>query len=182
MILILGLIAAGMVFGFRLLNLFEKAQQVVYPFGYKEEILEASEKYDLSPEFISAVIYTESKFNENAESSAGAKGLMQLLPSTFEWLRTLRGVSEDEELDIMDAKTNIDYGCYYISYLTKRYGDPYTAMAAYNAGQTRVDEWLSDEEYSKDSKTLDKIPFAETSNYVEKIKTAEPRYKKLYFN
>lgn len=158
-----------------------KAETVIYPLKYEEEIRFASEEYGLAPEFISAVIYTESKFNESAQSSAGAKGLMQLLPTTFEWLQRLRD-TESEALDIMNPSVNIDYGCYYISYLTERYTDPYTAMAAYNAGHTRVDEWLKNTEYSEDGITLKNIPYEETSNYVKKIRNAETKYKELYFN
>lgn len=159
----------------------KKAEEVIYPLRYREEILKASEDYDLPPEFISAVIYTESKFNEKAQSSAGAKGLMQLLPETFSWLQTLRGET-DESLDIFDPAANIDYGCYYIAYLRDRYSDPYTAMAAYNAGHSRVDKWLEEEQYSDDGKTLISIPFEETSDYVERIRNAEAKYKKLYFS
>ena len=85
-------------------------EKYIYPLKYEAEIMKASEKYDLEPEFIAAVIYTESKFKENSESSAGAKGLMQLMPNTFMWLVEKRGDSYTES-DIMTPEVNIDYGC-----------------------------------------------------------------------
>ncbi len=152
-----------------------------YPLEYREEILYVSDKYDFSPEFICAVIHTESKFQTEAESHAGAKGLMQLMPETFEWLCTLRGEEYIPE-NITIPKVNLDYGVYYLRFLTDRYTDPYTACAAYNAGLSNVDNWLESTEYSEDGKTLSSIPYKETTDYVQRIKEAEETYTRLYFS
>lgn len=152
-----------------------------YPLEHKEAILKASEDYDMDPAFICAVIFTESKFREDASSSAGAQGLMQLMPETFEYLAEKRG--EETPEDITAPEVNIDYGVYYLRYMTDTYGfeDLYTTCAAYNAGPGAVTSWLKNEEYSKDGKTLYKIPYNETKNYIEKIKKAEQMYQTLYF-
>ncbi|MGN0452628.1 MAG: lytic transglycosylase domain-containing protein [Ruminococcus sp.] len=150
-----------------------------YPLKYSAEISKASEEYDLEPEYICAVIYTESSFDPNAQSHAGAKGLMQLMPETFLWLAETRGEDLNTD-DLWDAETNIDYGCYYLRYLINHYGDKYTACAAYNAGNV-VSHWLSDERYSSDGITLSYIPYGETADYVDKIRSAEEMYEKLYF-
>lgn len=152
-----------------------------YPLEYKEEILYTASKYDFSPEFICAVIHTESKFQSTAESHVGAKGLMQLMPETYQWLCTLRGEEYNAE-NITIPKVNIDYGVYYLRFLTDRYSDPYTACAAYNAGLSNVNAWLENADYSSDGKTLSTIPYKETSDYVQRIKEAENTYARLYFS
>ncbi len=152
----------------------------IYPLVYKEEILRASEDYNLEPEFICAVIHTESSFNPEAESPAGAKGLMQLMPETFLWLSQKRGEALDESM-LTVADINIDYGCFYLRYLTDTYGNRYTACASYNAG-TVVSDWLENPDYSDDGVTLHSIPYPETSGYVEKIKKTEEIYERLYFD
>ncbi len=151
----------------------------LYPLTYKEEILKAAEDYNLEPEFICAVIHTESGFNPDAESPVGAKGLMQLMPETFLWLSQKRGQNLDESM-LNVPYINIDYGCYYLRYLTDTYGDLYTACASYNAG-TVVTDWLKNPDYSQDGVALYSIPYPETSQYVEKIKKTEEIYTRLYF-
>lgn len=157
-----------------------KIEMQIYPLNYREEILNASEEYDLEPEYICAVIHTESKFNSIAESTAGAKGLMQIMPETFMWIANLKNETISPEL-ILNPAVNIDYGCYYLRYLADHYGDCYTASAAYNAGGI-VNEWLNNPLYSSDGVTLYSIPYNETSEYVERIRHAEQMYQKLYFD
>ena len=162
-------------------NIKKKIDMKFYPLKYKEAILTSCEEYDMDPAFICAVIHTESKFRANADSSAGARGLMQLMPETFEYLASKKG--EDVPKDITDPQTNIDYGVFYYRYLIDTYGftDIYTAAAAYNAGPGAVNKWLSDSNYSADGKTLDNIPFKETREYIERIKKAQDMYQNLYF-
>ncbi len=158
----------------------QKIEMQIYPLNYREEILEASEEYDLEPEFICAVIHTESKFDSNAKSVAGAQGLMQIMPETFMWIAELKDETTSSD-SVFVPRINIDYGCYYLRHLTDLYGDCYTASAAYNAGSV-VTEWLSDPLYSTDGVTLYSIPFDETAEYVERIRYAEQMYQKLYFD
>ena len=171
------LLFSGAISNFR--NYIEKQ---VYPLNYKEEILLACAKYDFEPEFLCAVIHTESKFQAQAQSHAGAAGLMQLMPNTFMEIANRKG-EERAESDILIPKINIDYGAAYLRHLydAYNYGDIYTACAAYNAGPGNVSEWLKNEEYSLDGKTLLSAPYKETSDYIERIRTAQDMYKKLYF-
>lgn len=157
-----------------------QAEKYMYPLSYEQVILDAADKYNLEPEFICAVIHTESEFDPSAESHAGARGLMQIMPETFRWLCSIRNDDRDPE-DITDPVINIDYGTYYLRTLIDKYDDEYTAAAAYNAGNV-VSEWLQNPEYSSDGVTLSKIPYRETSQYVERIKIAEKKYQKLYFD
>ena len=143
-----------------------------------------SAEYGVPENLIYAVMKTESGFDSSAISSKGAIGLMQLMPSTFEWL------SKDilrEHLSsgmLYDPETNIKYGTYYLSRLYNRFGDWDTALAAYNGGEGNVSEWLADTRYSADGKKLiiDNIPdeFSETENYVKRVNKALEKYKKLY--
>lgn len=154
-----------------------------YPLEYKEHIINLCEEYDFDPAFICAVIHTESKFKADAESHAGAKGLMQLMPETFKEMAKRRGDTVNAE-DITDPQTNITYGIYYLHQLKTTYGftDKYTCAAAYNAGPGAVGRWLDNSEYSEDGTTLEDIPFGETKEYVEKIKKTESMYQSLYFD
>ncbi len=173
------LIACILIFTDVLTVLRQKIEMQLYPLNYREDILKASEEYDLEPEFICAIIHTESGFKSDAESVAGAQGLMQIMPETFNWLCDLKDEDYDPE-DVFIPEVSIDYGCYYLRRLTNTYGDEYTASAAYNAGNI-VESWLENPQYSADGVTLYSIPYEETSQYVEKIRHAEQMYQKLYF-
>jgi len=151
----------------------------VYPIEYKELVFEYADIYGLERALVFAVIKTESGFDENAESNAGAIGLMQITSETGKYIADKLGV---EQYDLKDAETNINFGCYYIKYLYLRFKDIDTALIAYNAGEGNVSSWLSNPEYSNDGKTLDSIPFAETTEYIKKIRENFSKYKKLYGN
>ena len=180
-VLILVLLVAVFIYGDMFSKIRIGIEHRIYPLKYEQEIIKAGEKYGLEPELLSAVIYAESKFQENAESSVGARGLMQIMPETFVWLCDKRGDEYDPD-ELFDPFINIDYGAYYLSWLYAHFGDIYTACAAYNAGIGAVDDWLDEDMYSTDGVTLSYIPYGETSNYVEKIENATVKYKELYFN
>ena len=140
-----------------------------------------AEEYGVPEHIVYAVIKTESGFDASAQSGAGAIGLMQLMPDTFEWLTDSKLCEYLDRGMMYDPDTNIRYGVYYLSYLFGRYRDWSTALAAYNAGPGNVDEWLADAEYSSDGVTLKRIPFKETRNYVKKVNIASEKYKSLYY-
>lgn len=151
-----------------------------YPKKYSEYVERYSDEYGLEPSLVYAVIRTESGFDPDAQSDAGACGIMQMMPSSFEWLQQKRGTEgEYTTEDLFNPEVCIDYGCYLLKYFYDYYGDERCAVAAYNAGFV-VGEWLADSRYSKDGKTLDNIPYPETSNYVDKVERAKEMYIKLY--
>lgn len=155
--------------------------KIVFPLQYKSEVLEMSKKYNLEPALIYAIIKTESNFDPNAVSSKDAMGLMQLTKDTHYFVISKLNIGERPVNDLFDPKFNIESGSFFISFLIKDFEDLNTALAAYNAGRGNVKKWLSDSQYSKDGKTLYKIPFEETNKYVKKINTAYTIYKNLYF-
>ncbi len=184
--LIIILIVAAILFGFLFDMILTQIERVIYPKPdeYSAFVEKYALEYGVSEELVYSVIKTESGFDSSAVSNKGAIGLMQMMPTTFEWLTNdiLR-----EHLDkgmLYDPETNIKYGTYYLSRLYNRFGDWNTAIAAYNGGEGNVSEWLSDTRYSDDGKKLnvDKIPdeFAETENYVKKVNKALKKYKELY--
>ncbi|MBQ9150861.1 MAG: lytic transglycosylase domain-containing protein, partial [Clostridia bacterium] len=139
-----------------------------------------SKEYGLEPELVFAVIKTESNFDSGAVSSAGAVGLMQMMPETFEWLTDEILFDHLESGMLYDPETNIKYGTYLLSRFYDRYGDWELVFAAYNGGVGNVDEWLEDPEYADGDGGLKKIPFKETRQYVKKVTDAWDMYERLY--
>lgn len=151
----------------------------IYKIKYSEYVEAYSEKYGVDKYLVYSVIYTESKFKENAVSPKNAVGLMQLMPETAKYI--CGKISEEYDGErLKEPEFNIMLGVYYLSYLQKRFDNVSEALAAYNAGEGRVAEWLRGAEYSEDGKTLKKIPIKETDDYVKKVLRAIDKYERLY--
>ena len=145
-----------------------------YPRRFQEQVAASAAEYGLDENLVYAVIRTESGFDEDAVSAANAKGLMQLMDVTGEWVCWRKG-EEFDKSRIFEPDYNIDLGCFLLSYLLDRYnGDAALAAAAYNAGAGKVDEWLKDPKYY-DGKELS-IPYPETKSYVKKVLDAYEKY------
>lgn len=138
----------------------------VYPQKYGELVHFYAVQNNLNPALVSSVINVESHHNPNAESSAGALGLMQLLPATANWLAG-RELTEEE---LKEPNLNLSLGCQYLAQLLTQFPNLECALAAYNAGPGNVSRWLADPEISPDGTTLQAVPFSETTKYVEKVK------------
>lgn len=155
--------------------------KMVFPLYFKDTIYQYADEYKLPPELVAAVIKTESNFNVFAESNKGARGLMQITPSTGRWIaEKLKAETYNDDM-LFDPDVNIRFGCWYIKYLYNCYDNNMTLVfAAYNGGKGNVDKWLHNEELSSDGKNLDNIPFEETKNFVKKVDNNYMIYKKLY--
>ena len=155
-----------------------------YPLRYKDLIVEMADEFELDPWHIAAVIRCESSFNPNATSSAGARGLMQIMPDTGQWLAGK--FDEDDGFDpetLYEPETNMKYGCWFLNWLMKRYNrDIVLVTSAYHAGHGTVDKWLADSAVSPDGQTIapDKIPYDSTAAYVARILKACEKYEELY--
>lgn len=161
----------------------EESKRLAYPLHFEEIINKMSSEYKVDAPLIYAVIRAESGFDEEAVSYVGAVGLMQIMPSTFEWLQTyFDGEVTMDEDDLLKPEVNIRYGTAFLSYLLDRYDMETSAIAAYNAGFGAVDGWLEDKKYSSDGKTLETIPYEETSTYVERVSKNKEAYINLYFS
>ncbi len=144
---------------------------ILFPIEHYDLIQKYAEEYGLDPAFVCAVINTESGFDPNARSPKGAKGLMQLMDDTAEWIAPQVPIENFNVFRVTEPELNIRLGCWYLSYLNRTFdGDLTLMIAAYNAGSGNIAKWLENEEYSKDGKSLNKIPYKETETYIIKIK------------
>jgi soluble lytic murein transglycosylase len=140
---------------------------------------QAAEK-DLDPALIAAVIYAETKFDPRP-SSAGAEGLMQILPATAYYLAHLSGGITFTASDLADPSVNVAYGSYYLRYLLNHYnGNEMLAVAAYNGGLTNVDEWVAHAQAAGHQLAVQEIPFPQTREYVQRVLDAERAYRETY--
>lgn len=140
---------------------------------------QAAEKR-LDPALVAAVIYAESKFAPRT-SSAGAEGLMQILPETAYYIAHLSGGTQFTASDLSTPSINVAYGSYYLRYLLDHYeGDEMLAVAAYNAGLANVDRWVAQAHARGASLTVAAIPFPETHAYVERVLSAQQEYRASY--
>ena len=173
-IAILILIIIGAILGGKKLML-----KIIYKKDYQEYVTKYSAEYNVNEDLVYAIIKAESNFDENAVSASNAKGLMQLMYATAEEVAEQCGIELTEE-NIFDPEINIKIGCWYLNKLYKEFGRLDLVIAAYNGGSGNVNKWLNDDSYSKDGKSLDLIPFEETSMYVKKITKNYKMYNKLY--
>lgn len=159
----------------------EKYYQKLYPMEYKELVQKYSKEYNVPEMLIFSVIKNESSFNKDAISSIGARGLMQMTEEAFEWTLYREGEGATYTFDdLFTPEISIKYGTYMLSLLLDEFEDEKTALAAYHAGRGKVNEWLANEEYSKDAKTLDTIPYKDTNWYVENTLKTKETYQKIY--
>jgi soluble lytic murein transglycosylase len=156
-------------------------QEVVLPLRHEDIIRQQAADKGLDPALIAGVIYTESRFRDQT-SHAGAKGLMQLLPSTADDIARKSGGTAYVEGDLANPQVNISYGSFYLRYLLRRYGgNEVLAIAAYNAGEGRVDQWIFDARHrGEEFDHARHIPFPETRHYVQQVLDVRARYRSEY--
>ncbi len=179
--LFLGFLAL-VAFGALLLRpLFTSAvRDLALPLRHEAVIREQAQDKGLDPSLIAGVIYAESKFSDST-SSAGALGLMQLMPSTADFIAQRSGGTAFTTEDLSTPDINIAYGSWYLRYLLDRYnGNEVLALAAYNGGETNVSRWLAEARARGERFGLDDIPFAETRAYVERVLNARRDYRATY--
>jgi soluble lytic murein transglycosylase len=135
-------------------------ERIRYPLRYSEYVRVHAREHGLDPALMAAVIYQESKFRSDAQSSSGAIGLMQLTPSTAHGIAVRTGGHAFRTSDLYNPEINIRYGAWYLHNLFAKYHSERLVLAAYNAGQGNVDRWLAHDE---------PIQFAETRAYVSRV-------------
>jgi soluble lytic murein transglycosylase len=151
-----------------------------YPLRYGSIVRTHARNYGLDPALVAAVIYAESKFDPQTRSSAGAIGLMQLLPSTGQGIADRTGGGAFAPADLYDPEISIRYGCWYLRHLRERYADRPNAgdlaLAAYNAGTGNVDGWIAATPRGR----AVRLAFAETAAYVARVRHLERLYRRAY--
>lgn len=148
---------------------------VLYPLKYKNDINIYSQKYNVNNALIASIICVESSYIKEAQSSKGAVGLMQILPTTAKWICEQNSINFKEQ-DLFVPSYNIKLGTLYIKYLIDKFDNIDNVIVAYNAGEGVVANWLKNSNLSEDGKTLKNIPYNETSNYLTKVKRAMKVY------
>lgn len=159
-------------------------RRVLFPVEYSTQINGAASRHKVDPYLVAAVIKCESNWDTNAQSSAGAVGLMQLMPSTAREVARMGLVDTRsyDANDLSDATNNIEYGTAYLGYLQDQLGNTDEVIAAYNAGLTAVRAWGTDGSVDTSSKSsfADRIAYPETRLYVQRVSDAYQHYRELY--
>ena len=180
----LGTIAVIAVTALLVALLFSVVQNVKHnaslPLSHASIIREQAAAKRVDPALVAAVIYAESKFDPRP-SSAGAQGLMQILPATAYYLAHLSGGRSFTASDLATPKINVAYGTYYLRYLLDHYhGNEMLAVAAYNGGLANVDRWAQRASADGTRLTAEGIPFPETRAYVQRVFAAQRAYRTTY--
>ena len=175
-VLVILFVAVGAIFAARVIR---EIEMRMYPIEYSEYVDKYSEEFGVDKAVIYAVIRTESGFRPDVTSSAGARGLMQMIEDAFNWSQQRYGTEEVVDFDMaFDPETNIKYGTYILKLLYDEFGDYDLVFAAYHAGRGSVSAWLDNPKYSKDGVLTD-IP-SDTRHYINKVNQALIMYHKLY--
>jgi soluble lytic murein transglycosylase len=167
------------------LSLVQPADHVVkeikLPLRHDDIIRQQAADKKVDPSLIAGVIYTESRFRDQT-SHAGAKGLMQLMPETADYIARKSGGTRFERADLATPQINIAYGTWYLRYLLDKYdGNTILTLAAYNGGEGKVDEWRAAAAAKGEKfRVASHIPFQETRDYVHRVLRARADYRRNY--
>jgi soluble lytic murein transglycosylase len=155
-------------------------RHLTLPLAHEDIIRQQAADKQLDPALVAAVIYQESKFRDRT-SSAGAKGLMQLMPSTAKFIAHKSGGTQFQLTDLGTPQVNIAYGTWYLRYLIAHYkGNTTLGVAAYNAGLDNVDRWVKRVGGPGNFDAGRNIPFPETRHYVLSVLAHRDQYRKTY--
>lgn len=162
-ILLIIIVAAGSIYYYK--------EFYLYKTDYLDEVTMSSLDYEVDIYLVYAIIKVESSFDASAKSSAGALGLMQLIPDTAEYMKG----EELAEEELFDPTINIDLGIKYLKYLSEKFNSREWVIVAYNAGETKAREWMNNDISPY------QVPFKESREYLVKVNNAMRRYKELYY-
>jgi soluble lytic murein transglycosylase len=150
------------------------------PLQYASIIRQQAHDKHLDPALIAAVIYAETRFRPR-RSPAGAEGLMQMEPETAQFLAHRSGATTFTVADLGTPQVNIAYGTYYLRYLMNEFnGSKVLALAAYNGGETNVNDWLAQKRAAHQRFTIGDIPIAQTRAYVTEVLAKQGAYRSKY--
>ena len=178
-------ISAALVAIYFLMSVPTVQKKFLYPFPYRSTVESYSSHWKVDKFLAIAVMKVESNFSEAAHSQSGAVGLMQIMPETAAWIAYQLGEQPEEASEdiknLRDPETNIRYGTWYLAELEDEFkGNDVLALAAYNAGLGNVHEWIKENHWNENFSDVDKIPYAETRDYVKRVLHCREKYAKLY--
>jgi soluble lytic murein transglycosylase len=155
--------------------------QGLFPRPFWEELKHEAQRNGLDPYLVASLIRQESEFNPQAVSRANAMGLMQLLPHVGKGLAKELRVRHFTSDQLLLPNTNLQLGTRYFKHLVDHYdGQVEYALAAYNAGEDRVDDWRRNGNFKSVEEFVESIPFTETREYVQAIMRNAVLYRLLY--
>ena len=162
-----------------LLN-FKNIQKLIYRQDYSEYVEKYAKEYNVDPLLIYSIIKAESNFDDEAVSSKGATGLMQLMDNTAKEIATNESLEYVSNESLFDPETNIKLGVKYFADLIAIFKNEAVALAAYNAGMGTVQGWIDKGTIKSDGSDIENIPYNETNMYVRKILKDYDIYRSLY--
>jgi soluble lytic murein transglycosylase len=155
--------------------------KLMFPQPYWNDIVSDSQKEGLDPYFVASLIRQESEFNAGAVSPAHAFGLMQLLPSVGKENAKKEGMKGFQPVQLLNPTVNLKLGTRNLKQVLDRFGgQPEYALAAYNAGDVPVRQWMANGEYKDIAEFVESIPYTETREYVQAIMRNREMYRILY--
>lgn len=150
--------------------------KILYPRTYIITLRDISQ----GPYLMFALVREESRFDPLAISRSGAIGVAQIMPSTGEMIAKELGYKDFRPESLFEVETNLRFGSFYLEKMLKRFGKLEYALAAYNAGPHRVEEWLSQIHHNSMDEFVEKIPFSETRKYVKRVMESYWNYTRIY--
>lgn len=161
-------------------TLYRKDLEALYPRPYRATVEAAAKQYGTDANFVWAIMRQESAFKPDARSYVGAAGLMQFMPATAREEARRAGLSH---YDLYNPSDSIRLGASHLATLSKSFARPEYVMAAYNAGGGNARKWLRDGGDRLDlAHWIERIPFTETSGYVQRVSANLEIYRRLYSN
>lgn len=159
---------------------FPKWITVFYPQPHRDLVFSLAYEYDVDPYLVFAIIRAESKYQTNAESPVGARGLMQIMPETAMWIAEQQKIENFDVQDLHEPEVNIRLGTWYLANLSEEYQEVPLIVAAYNAGRGQVKNWIKEGIWDGDPEQIQNIPFSETREYVKSVLKNYEAYKAIY--
>ena len=167
--------------GWRVWNSDAVQMRFVYMWDYQQDIITYSEKNNIDPFLVAAIIKNESNFKHKAVSGVGAVGLMQIMPETGRWIAEQMGLENYKDSDLYITKTNIRMGCWYVGELDHEFKhNMMLLMIAYNAGRGQTRAWMQENGWTYDFNNAQAIPYPDTREYVTKVLQDRDKYYLLY--
>ena len=152
--------------------------QALFPLPYEKSIVGWSQKRQLNPLLVASLIRQESRFEREIRSPVGATGLMQVMPSTADWIAPKINL---KNYSLTNSQDNINLGTWYFQHTHEEYSNNSAlAVASYNAGPGNVANWLKEHQGSDPDLFIENIPFSETQNYVESVFGNYWNYMRIY--
>lgn len=168
------------VYSYRESDIPREAWEIFFPMVAWGAIKEEARRYGIDPYLVAGLIRQESVFNPNAISRAGARGLMQVMPSTGQLISKRQGNGTITAADLYNPTLNIKLGMNYLAQVIGQFGRIEYAAAAYNAGPSRAQRWIAERGSMDIEDWIESIPFSETRGYVQGVLRYAANYRRLY--